>query len=303
MKKIILLVFTVLVFNYSKAQIHCGGFNKCTDAQAEEANEALLLSNQRIKELKDLHFFNGKPRNSSNKDIIILTQEGFIVGYDTILNLPLWTSYFLTKEWAEIERDRIDCFRDDPRLNKTKTQINCDYYKGSGFNRGHLSPRNDFNRSEIVQLNTFLFSNMIPQYPKHNQRMWRFLEEYVNNLAESIDSIYIITGIAFDYDGNGRPDSKDDLPLLEQNTRPLAIPSHIYKIVIKKRNDDTIEAISFLTVHDNIGRNKEESLSYLKDSCLVSIDVIEKLTGSNFFWSLDNKTERKLEKNIQKELW
>jgi endonuclease G len=303
MKKIIFFIFTILIYFTSNAQTHCEGFNKCKNDQVEAANKALVISNQEESELYNLHLFEGKPRNNFNKDVIILVQNEFIVGYDTVLNLPLWTSYLLTSEWAGIKLDRCDCFRDDPRLNKTENQINCDYYSGSGFNRGHLSPRNDFNRSEIAQINTFLFSNMVPQFPNHNQSTWMYLEGYVNDLAESIDSIYIVTGIAFDYNGDGKPDFKEDLNLINKKKKPLAIPSHLYKIIVRKWDDGSIDAICFLTPHDNLRRKKLESFNYLEYKCLVSIDEIELISGFNFFWKLQNEKEEALESFKQSDLW
>lgn len=300
MRKTILLVVSLFITVTLSAQKKCSG--RCKNEQVDRANEALLLSNQRIDELKSLHVPYGKPKNNINKDIVLLVQEEFIVGYDTVLNLPLWTSYLLTADWANDEMKRKDCFRDDPRLNSTNQQINCGYYKKSKFDRGHLSPRDDFNRSETAQFNTFLFSNMIPQYPKHNRGTWKYLEGYLNDLAETLDSIYIVTGIAFDYDGNGLPDKKDSLPVIKKEVKPLAIPSHLYKIVLHPKSDSTFDAIAILIPHNNQKRKKKASFEYLKNQCLVSIDEIEDISGLNFFWRLDNSIENSLEGKTEDDL-
>ncbi len=292
-------MFSIVNLN---AQKKCSG-NKCKNEQVSPANEALFLSDQRIDELKSLHIPYGKPRNNSNKDILLLVQEEFVVGYDTVLNLPLWTSYLLTRDWANDERRRKDCFRDDPRLNSTNKQLNCAYYEKSGFDRGHLSPRDDFNRSDIAQFNTFLFSNMVPQYPKHNRGTWKYLEGYINDLAESLDSIYVVTGIAFDYNDDGLPDEKENFPVINETEKPLAIPSHLYKIVFRSRPDGTHDAIAILTLHNNLKRNKKTSLKYLKDECLVSIDEIEGISGFNYFWKLENSLEEPLEEKTEVDLW
>lgn len=302
MRKTILLLVSLFVLANVYAQKKCKS-NKCNDDQIAPANEALFLSNNKIDELKSLHIFYGKPRNNSNKDIILLVQEEFVVGYDTVLNLPLWTSYLLTADWAKEDMRRKDCFRDDPRLNTSNQQVNCAYYKKSGFDRGHLSPRDDFNRSLTAQLNTFLFSNMVPQYPKHNRYFWKYLEAYINDLAESLDSIYIITGIAFDYNADGLPDEKENLPVMKDPEKPLAVPSHLYKIVLHPRSDGTIDALAILTPHNNTKRRKNKTFIYIEEQCLVSIDDIEDISGFNYFWRLENEVEDSLEERIEDDMW
>ena len=166
-----------------------------------------------------------------------------------------------------------------------------------------MSPRDDFNRSETAQFNTFLFSNMIPQYPKHNRGTWKYLEGYINDLARTLDSVYIVTGIAFDYDGNGLPDNKDSLPVIKKEVKPLAIPSYLYKIVLHRESDSTFKAIAIMTPHNNLKRTKKKSFTYLKNECLVSIDEIENISGFNFFWKLENPLEDPLEAKSENDLW
>lgn len=273
----------------------CDG-NDCNNAEVAEANAALLLSDAEIEHYKNLHLPFGKPRRRLYRHDLILVQKEFVVCYDTLLSLPLWTSYLLTSEWANDEMSRDDCFRDDPRLNPSEQQINCKYYSGSGFNRGHLSPRDDFNRSQLAMHNTYLFSNMVPQHPAHNQSTWRWFEAYVNQLAREIDSIYIFTGIVFDYDGDERPDDKDDIPLMDEDeSRPLPVPSHSYKMILRKWPDGAVDVIAALVPHDKLRRGKDESLNYIESQCLVSVDDIEHLSGYNFYWRLGNWIERELE--------
>ena len=302
MKKIVTAIIILLYAFIGYSQTHCGGSNKCLVRQAKKANEELALTTSEMIEYKSLHIPYGQPRSSWNDDVIILIQKEYVTGYDTILKLPVWVSYLLTANWANDERKRKDCFRDDPRLYPDGDQHTCDIYSGSGFDRGHLAARDDFNRSRNAQLNTYLFSNIVPQFPNHNQSTWKHLEEYINNQAESSDSIYVMTGIIFDYDGDGKPDDKASLSTIS-NSRPLAVPSHMYKILLKKYPGDSVSVLAIMTPHDNLRRKKVMALNYIQNSCLSSVDQIEKASGFNFYWLLENEMEDKAESFVPVSLW
>ena len=114
---------------------------------------------------------------------------------------------------------------------------------------------------------------------------------------DTVDLV-IVPGIAFDYNGDGLPDDKDDVPTIKHD-KPLAVPSHFYKIVIRNLPDGTIDAIAIITPHDVPRRNKSNSLNYIQNQCLNSIDAIERISGFNFRWGLDNQAEDDLELNVE----
>jgi endonuclease G len=299
--KTFLLITGLVLPLIMTAQDKCPNMD-CTNAEVQAANTALSLSPRETDSLLALHLPFGKPLNMKNRDRALLVHQEFVICYDTLIHLPLWTSYLLTADWADDTRSREDCFREDPRIDPVSDQETCDYYSGSGFDRGHLSPRNDFNRSDIAMHNTCLFTNIVPQYPDHNQKTWRFVEEYINGLAVQLDSLYIITGILFDYNGDNRPDSRDALPAMGEN-RPLVVPSHFFKIILRKYADEEMYALAFIVPHDPISRNKLETLNYLETSCLTTVDHIEKVSGFNFFWLLQNDIEEELEGTEADGLW
>jgi endonuclease G len=283
------------------AQVTCE-WEDCSISEAEQANAVLYFSGDVWDSLASLHIYKGKPLNRKNRDRIVLVHQDYVICYDTVIHLPLWTSYLLTKDWADDTRTRADCFRDDPRIFPDGNQKTCSYYSGSGYNRGHISPRNDFNRSASAMQNTYIFSNIVPQKAPHNQSTWRYTEAYVNELAEELDSIFVVTGILFDYDGNAMPDDRDSIPTISED-RPLPIPSHFYKIVVKPYSETEMNSLAFIVPHDSVWRNQRETLDYLEDSCMNTIDRIEQVSGFNFFWRLDNELEEGLEEKSLEELW
>lgn len=146
--------------------------------------------------------------------------------------------------------------------------------------------------------NRFLFSNMAPQYGEFNSGIWERLESRVNGWARGKDGIYIITGAVFDRDNNGKRDKDEDALRVAPRNR-MAIATHFYKILLKKRADGKFETISFLLPHDRRDDNDSPpgvAAEYLK-SKIESIDRIEKLTGINFFPDMPGKKQKKIEKN------
>lgn len=283
------------------AQVTCE-WEDCSISEAERANAGLYFSQKVVDSLASVHLFQGKPLNRKNRDWILLVYKEYVICYDTLIHLPLWTAYLLTSDWADDTRTREDCFREDPRIFPDGLQETCSYYSGSGYNRGHLSPRNDFNRSAEAMFNTYIFTNIVPQKAPHNQSTWRYTEKYVNELALELDSIFVVTGILFDYDGNEIPDDRDSIPTISED-RPLPIPSHFYKIVVKPYSETEMNSLAFIVPHDSVWRNQQETLDYLEESCMTTIDRIEQVSGFNFFWRLENDLEEELEEKSSEELW
>lgn len=148
--------------------------------------------------------------------------EGCRTGY-AILYSPFWrtsvySAEFLTPEHIRAARQlsREDSFRPDPQFPSSAVLVD---YKGSGYDRGHLTPNADaWDRD--TQADTFLLSNMIPQVPSNNQGIWAHIEAAVRDYAIETDhSIYIVTGPLYTTDG----------PWINQR---VAVPDLIYKALI-----------------------------------------------------------------------
>lgn len=79
-------------------------------------------------------------------------QEGFALLHDKDLRTGLWVSYRLSS--TDIDgasgRDRVNCFRKDPRLTSAETAILSDYDEPI-YDRGHLANDADLKDSLIEQ--------------------------------------------------------------------------------------------------------------------------------------------------------
>jgi endonuclease G len=137
----------------------------------------------------------GPPARSDGRT---LCHSFYVISYSTTLRDPLWTSYRLTGAMAK-GGDSIGrfqgTFRPEPGLAKTEEGAHRDYVHPP-FDRGHLTPANDA-VDMTTQSDTFMITNVVPQVSELNQRLWRFLEASVHQLAEDEGEVYIVTGARF----------------------------------------------------------------------------------------------------------
>jgi len=104
----------------------------------------------------------------------------------------------------------------------------------------------------------------------------------VRQWAKRYGTIFVVTGGVLE-DG-----------LIEIGTEDVDVPRYYYKIVARG-DEKNIDVAAFLM------EGKESSASLQQFA--VTVDELEKRTGIDFFESLDNETEAKLEKKIDLRNW
>lgn len=211
------------------------------------------------------------------QDMIIL-HAGFTLSYNEKHEQASWVAYELTREELEESVTRTDNFLPDPNI-KTGSAENTDY-KGSGFDRGHLAPAADMKWSVDAMKASFYYSNMSPQAPAFNRGIWKKAEETVRHWADIYEGLYVVTG----------PVLHDNLKAIGKNK--VSVPASYYKIVLDKNKT---KALAFLMPN-------EGSKQPLYHFC-VSVDSIERLTGIDFYPSLNDSLEQKLESSVDFNAW
>ena len=214
---------------------------------------------------------------------IILENTGFTVGYSESLKSPLCSAYRVFDVKNLDSGDRPASFYIDKR---TAAKVSQDDYTRSGFDRGHLAPNFAIatRYGNEAQNETFLMSNIIPQTPNVNQRIWKDLEMLVaKKYGRYFDEVWVITGPIF----NSRNPER-----LESG---VAIPDAYYKIIVDE-SDGNLRALAFII--DRFCPPNTRIKSHL-----VSIDEIEQKTALDFFSDLPNDKEAELEATPAKRLW
>lgn len=215
-----------------------------------------------------------------------LRNQGFMVGYSDLRGNPLWAVYKLKPiNQAADYFKRPQSFTTDWRtLNPAKHMD----YKNSGFDRGHLAPNYAISRlyGREAQLDTFLMSNVSPQKPKLNQKLWQRLEQVeIDHFTRLNKEIWVITGPVF----KGRTER------LKFGWN-IEIPDAFYKIFAYETESGAIKILAFLMPQTVKG---DEALTRF----LTTVDKIEQLTGLNFFSDLNDKLENKLEATVRTSGW
>lgn len=222
------------------------------------------------------------PGKQNKKRIKILENLGYTVGYSESMKDPLWVTYRLFDVQHLWSGPRESHFSVDLR---THAKVKSDDYKKSGFDRGHMAPNYGIatRYGVLAQKETFLMSNVIPQTPRVNRRIWEDLEHKVaTRYGRYFGEVWVITGPVFE-----KP--------IEKLDAGISIPSHYYKIIADE-HDGKIRVMAFL-----IGRHCPP-YTRIK-SHLVSVDKIEELTGLNFFPNMPESSQKELESEAASRLW
>lgn len=198
----------------------------------------------------------------------IIDYEFYSVSYCSEIKLSEWTIYYSTK-YRFINRD---LFPRSNNFSKDKKNRGADLndFKFSGYDRGHLVPASDMSFDENAMEESFYFTNISPQTAAFNRGGWRLLEKKVRDWTFQFDPVTIITG---QFGG------KDTIG--ENN---IPVPEYFYKIFFEIKSN---RAIAFLIPN---GKVNGKLLDYV-----VSINLLETLTGIDFFHKLEDDIEFELE--------
>ena len=189
--------------------------------------------------------------------------------------------------------DREDCFRPDLRIPETFRCSLADY-RGSGYDRGHLVPSADRNSSRLENSETFLMSNMAPQHPDLNRKIWRMLEEEARTIAlkENVVEVYSISGPVFDIT---KPFSKIG--------EDVVVPHEFFKSMLVEDSKGKIKIYSFLIPNEEIdveyNTNGTVRVGRYNDFA-TSVNYIEFRSGLQLWNRLSGPTIEKLKKKVQK---
>lgn len=199
----------------------------------------------------------------------------YSVGYSEWRGLPLWAAYRL-KPVARHQRYARPRFETDAR---TWRRVAHGDYSRSGYDRGHLAPSHAIAQlcGQTAQAETFLLSNIAPQRPRLNQKLWQRLEEVeLDHFARRLGEIQVLTGPVF-----------GATPAVLASGLP--VPEAYYKIYYQPASRSRpARTLAFLVPQEVRGT---EPL----DRYVVSIDAVEAATGLDFLALLPGVDQDRLE--------
>lgn len=204
----------------------------------------------------------------------ILKRKSYITSYNKDTKIPNWVAWHLTSGHTRGNLQRHDnLFHED--MDVTTGRVTDDDYYNSGYDRGHMCPAGDNKWDQKAMNETFLFTNICPQIHALNEGPWNDLEMACRRWAQKYGDIYIVCG-----------------PLLSEGLhrtigkRRVVVPERFFKVILCIQ--DKPKAIGF--IYDNNSHNSNKMFSHA-----TTIDEIERLTGIDFFPSLEDKIENVVE--------
>lgn len=237
-----------------------------------------------------LFVFAQKPINIENVEIPgkikgrterVIVHKGYTVSYNADWKIPNWVAYELTDVEVAGEEPRAKKFVPDPMVPKYESATTDDY-KNSGWDRGHMAPAADMKWHPQAMKESFYLSNVCPQNRNLNAGVWKDLEEQVRDLASQKGHIYVVCGpiVSADYQTIG--------------ANNVVVPSAFFKVLLQEE-DGNIYTIGF--VYENVAGRRPMS------TYAMTVDDVEALTGIDFFPSLPDKIEKRVEAEVDFTKW
>lgn len=211
---------------------------------------------------------------------MVLTE--YVNQFDDDLLIPLWSAERLAATRLDTVKSRINCFRAHPKVTP-ESDLDDDYDE-KAYDQGHLTPSDDQSTSVRAMVNTYFYTNMVPQFGRFNRVTWRQLEAVVHDWAKPNRTLYVISGSIMDRDADGLRD-QDSLAARVQprHGRParIGIPSAFYKIIAYRRADGKIATLSIALPHDE-AQLTGRALGAQYEQHVTTIADLESRTGLNF---------------------
>ncbi len=223
----------------------------------------------------------------------IMFNRYFVIGYSYYFRQAKWALEIVDPiPWTDEDDsvERLDNFRPDYRV-PPMFRADLEDFRGSGYDRGHLVASANQRDLTIQNSETFLLSNMSPQLPEFNRRIWKNLEEAVRDLnaKKEVLETYVICGPLFDF---GKP--IETIGAEDDNDVTLPVPHGYFKSILTEDKNGRLRLWSF-------SMPNKKSNKPLKDF-LVPTTQIEQWSGL-LLW--DRLIGRKIEgaKSRPRKMW
>lgn len=227
------------------------------------------------------HLEFGLPTGGTATSDVRLSKNTHYLSYNCTRGGPNWVSWNLNKTHYG-DAPRSTSFYVDTSLPSGCNRISTTDYTNSGYSRGHMVRSEERTWSSDHNRQTFLMTNILPQYQDLNGGPWYKFEQYLQTQAQTYNKeIYVIAG-GYSYSGtlNGAGE--------------VAIPRRQYKIaVIMPYGQGLAQATSTgsLQVIAVDMPNTTGISTHSWETYRTTVNAIESQTGYNFLWRLENTVE------------
>ena len=206
--------------------------------------------------------------------------KGFTVYFNPKYHIPNCVIYELTAEKVQGTLPRAKNFETDENVKGCAQPSD---YQYSGYDRGHMVPAGDMKWDAQAMQESFYMTNICPQVKSLNTGAWNSLEGRVRQWAKRDGALIVATG----------PILSSSMPTIGGKAG-IAVPPKFYKAILAHKANP-VRAIAF--IYDN-----EKSGTPLSKH-VVSVDEVESATGIDFFASLPDDVENRVESVSDLKQW
>jgi endonuclease G len=218
------------------------------------------------------------PDNRAN---YLMLKPYYALSYNEPKGIPNWVSWRLTQlDLGSAPRKQL--FDPDITLPRGFYRVTHKDYSGSGFDRGHMCPHSDRAAGEAMSFATFIMTNIIPQAPNVNQKVWADLEDYCRSIVRREHTrLYIISGPA-GQGGRGSAGPKQTLA-----GGKVTVPAECWKVIVIVPETGGGDDLAKITAQTRVITvrmpNDNESIGHVWTQYRTTPAEIESRTGFKFF--------------------
>jgi endonuclease G len=242
-----------------------------------------------VNALQDYHTSIDKNRNiapglpsDNNLSNVIINKSNSVVSYSNEDHRARYVAWRVTKDdIGNVSRKGVNfvadnSLKDAPFLNKSSYYDYTEEYKGSGFDKGHIVANSDRNVNKTSQLETFVYSNALPQSPDNNRGPWEKFESYAREAVVDDNQVFIVAG-GIGKGGYGSKGYREKLGDINISTATFKVTLTVRKGGSPTNIKDIINSSAVITPNIQ-GIDQTDWKPYR-----TSISNVEKLTGLTFF--------------------
>lgn len=217
------------------------------------------------------------PITSKDTPEQLLQKMNYTVSFNPRTNIPNWVAWTISEEELIERESRTNNFLPDPAL-PDHLAVTTQDYTGSGYDRGHMCPAADNKFHWRAMDECFYMTNICPQNHNLNAGVWSSLEHQCREWAEEGYTVHVACG-----------------PILDSHCKAqyigdrhkVRVPDGFFKVVLYGLESNQPKAFGFIFENKS---GKKPLIHYAR-----TVDEIEALTGHDFFASLDDILEQRLE--------
>lgn len=205
---------------------------------------------------------------------------GFTISFNKDNGTPNYVVWELLGDEVQTEMGRSNNFWSDRDLEGCPTTKD---YTHSGYDRGHMCPAADQKWSAQAMEDCFVMANICPQDHKLNTGAWNTLENKERQWAKRDSALMIVAGPIYD--------KADKTRIGKAGVR---VPGAFFKVLLAPYVEEP-RGIAFVYPNMTAPGNMQDYA--------MSIDELEKMLGYDFFPTLPDEIEEKVEATYSFKDW